>query len=123
MCCSVLKGEQLMADIVGDLWRYNLTRVIVVDVSDDYRLMQPPMPSDFYPVLREEWMPLYNLSRKLASDPLVTGYLYDWHEIGDGDDASWYVGVVAEELTAAEPSEDQVSRIKDQASGASPGAA
>lgn len=92
-----------MADIHGDLWRYNLTRVVVVDVSDDYRLMQPPMPSDFYPVLKEAWMPLHKLDRNLASDQLVKGYLYDWHEITDGEETSWYVGVVAEELACLEP--------------------
>jgi hypothetical protein len=91
-----------VAELFGDLWRYNVARVVVVDVSDDYRLMQPPMPSDFYPVLQEQWMPLHNLSQNLACWPLVQGYLYDWHEVGDGDDPSWYVGVVAEDLARAE---------------------
>src|SRR5579872_7177991 len=92
-----------MADLAGNLWRYNLARVVVVDVSDDYRLMQPPMPGDFYPVLKEAWLPLHNLSRTVAEDPLVQGYLYDWHEIGDDENASWYVGVVAEELASSDP--------------------
>jgi hypothetical protein len=89
-----------VAEIFGNLWEHNLCRVVVVDVSDDYRLMQPPMPSDFYPVLREVWMPRYLLSQKLPSESLVTGYLYDWHESGDGLSACWYVGVVSEDLAA-----------------------
>lgn len=89
-----------MAEIFGNLWEHNLCRVVVVDVSDDYRLMQPPMPSDFYPVLREVWLPRYLLSEKLPSESLVTGYLYDWHESGDGQSACWYVGVVSEDLAA-----------------------
>ena len=91
-----MKGD--VAELYGELWRYNVTRVVVVDVSDDYRLMQSPMPSDFYPILEEQWLPIHNLDRNLATGPLVNGYLYDWHEVGDGDDPAWYVGVVAEEL-------------------------
>lgn len=87
-----------MADMCGSLWEYNLTRVIVVDVSDDYRLMQPPMPSDFYPVLKEAWLPRHNLSTSLPIVSLVQGYLYDWHETAEEEGGSWYVGVVAEEL-------------------------
>ncbi len=50
--CSVLSAkESEMAETFGSLWEYNFCRIIVVDVSDDYRLMQPPMPPDFYPVL------------------------------------------------------------------------
>lgn len=92
-----------MAEIFGNLWEHNLCRVVVVDVSDDYRLMQPPMPSDFYPVLREVWLPRYLLSKKLSSASLVNGYLYDWHESGDGRCDCWYVGVVSEDL--AQPSD------------------
>ena len=90
-----------MANLLENMWQYNLTRVVVVDVSDDYRLMQPPMPSDFYPVLKEAWMPRHNLSHMLATENLVNGYLYDWHETGESDQGSWYVGVVAEELAFA----------------------
>ncbi len=90
-----------MARLAGNLWDYNLTRVVVVDVSDDYRLMQPPMPSDFYPVLCETWMPRHNLSLKLPYEDLVTGYLYDWHETPEGENGKWFVGVVREELASA----------------------
>ena len=89
-----------MATLAGHLWEYNLTRVVVVDVSDDYRLMQPPMPSDFYPVLTEAWLPAYGLLDRLPAHPLVTGYLYDWHERSENDGA-WYVGVVSEDLARA----------------------
>jgi hypothetical protein len=87
-----------VAEIFGNLWEHNLCRIVVVDVSDDYRLMQPPMPSDYYPVLREVWLPRYLLSEKLSSASLVNGYLYDWHESGDGRSNCWYVGVVSEDL-------------------------
>jgi hypothetical protein len=87
-----------MDRIAGNLWEYNLCRVVVIDVSDDYRLMQPPMPSDFYPVLREVWMPRYHLAEKLPEEALVNGYLYDWHESPDGEGGMWYVGVVQAEL-------------------------
>jgi hypothetical protein len=87
-----------VADILGNLWEHNLCRVVIVDVSDDYRLMQPPMPSDFYPVLREVWLPRHLLSKKLPTESLVHGYLYDWHESGDNRNGCWYVGVVAEDL-------------------------
>jgi hypothetical protein len=87
-----------MAEFFGNLWEFNMARIVVVDVSDDYRLMQPPMPSDFYPVLTEIWMPRYRLSEELPSRSLVHGYLYDWHESPDESRDCWYVGVVDEEL-------------------------
>ncbi len=87
-----------MADIAPNLWEFNLTRVIIVDVSDDYRLMQPPLPSDCYPVLLEAWLPSHNLSRSLPTKSLVDGYLYDWHEKAEEVTGSWYVGVVSAEL-------------------------
>jgi hypothetical protein len=93
-----------MAQICGNLWEYNLCRVLVVDVTDDYRLMQPPMPSDFYPILKEVWLPRHHLAEKLPDESLVNGYLYDWHESPIGEEGSWYVGVVdanlAKDLTA-----------------------
>ena len=90
-----------MAESFGNLWEYNFCRVIVVDVSDDYRLMQPPMPSDYYPVLSEIWLPRYGLSTSLAHKCLVNGYLYDWHETPSMECGYWYVGVVEEILTKA----------------------
>jgi len=88
-----------LAQLYGDLWAYNFARIIVIDVSDDYRLMQSPMPSNFYPVLKEIWLPRHGLARKLADDALVTGYLYDWHETPESEVGKWYVGVVQQELT------------------------
>jgi hypothetical protein len=87
-----------MAEIYGNLWEHNLARVVVVDVSDDYLLMQPPLPSDFYPVLKETYMPKYRLIDRLPAEELVAGYLYDWHESPENDQDVWYVGVVLETL-------------------------
>lgn len=75
-------------------------RVVVVDVTDDYTLMQPPMPSSYYPVLQEIWLPRHNIGRSLAQVDLISGYLYDWHEMPMTDEGSWYVGVVSSALAA-----------------------
>lgn len=88
-----------MATIEGNLWEHNLVRVVIVDVTDDYRLMQPPMPSEFYPVLEEMWLPSYRISERLPVDNLLSGYLYDWHEMPLGRHGNWYVGMVKAELT------------------------
>ena len=88
-----------MAEIHGNLWEFNLAKVVVVDVTDDYRLMQPPMPSDFYPVVSELWLPAYDLVNLFAKGDLVTGYLYDWHERPVDQGGNWYVGVVQADLT------------------------
>lgn len=87
-----------MAKLAGKLWEHNLARVVVVDVTDDYRLMQPPLPSDFYPILRETYLPTYKLVDRLPGEELVTGYLYDWHESPPIEGDVWYVGVVQEAL-------------------------
>ncbi len=87
-----------MAQLYGNLWEFNLAKVVIVDVTDDYKLMQPPMPSDFYPVLMETWLPRHNLSRHLPATTLVQGYLYDWHETPDHEHGAWYVGVVMADL-------------------------
>lgn len=87
-----------MATIGERIWLYNLVKVIVVDVTDDYRLMQSPMPSDYYPVLTETWLPCHRLSHNLAAESLVNGYLYDWHESPGDENEPWYVGVVDEGL-------------------------
>jgi hypothetical protein len=89
-----------MDSIEGNLWAYNLARVIVVDVSDDYVLMQPPMPSDFYPVLSEVWLPRFKLQQSLAKTNFLDGYLYDWHESPTDEYGSWYVGVVLEKFAS-----------------------
>lgn len=83
-----------MAVIDGNLWEYNLVRVVVVDVTDDYRLMKPPLPSDCYPVLAELMVPRAMLMGRISDIRLVDGYLYDWHEKPGGDDGIWYVAVV-----------------------------
>lgn len=87
-----------MAEIWGNLWEYNLTKLVVVDVTDDYALDQPPMPSDFYPVVAEMWVPVHSLPARLPEGKLVEGYLYDWHERPDSERGIWYVGVVREDL-------------------------
>ena len=87
-----------MAVLCGNLWEYNLAKVVVIDVTDDYRFSQPPLPSDLYPVLKETWMLRYQLVNRLPGENLVNGYLYDWHESPENDHDVWYVGVVQEEL-------------------------
>ncbi len=87
-----------MADFYAPLWKFNFAKLIVVDVTDDYRLMQPPLPCDFYPVVKELWMPRQILDQKLVDDDLVQGYLYDWHETPKEEGGYWYVGVVDEKL-------------------------
>lgn len=91
-----------MATMCGNLWEFNLTKVVVVDVSDDYKLMQPPMPSDFYPVLAEMWLPTHNLLESLPTASLMDGYLYDWYETPESEGGRWYVGVVHQDLAGAE---------------------
>jgi hypothetical protein len=92
-----------MAEISGNLWEFNFAKVIIVDVTDDYRLMQPPLPSDFYPVLKEIWLPRHRLAERLSIDGLVAGYLYDWHERPESDSGKWYVGMVQETLMQEPP--------------------
>lgn len=96
--CLVWKGR--VATIDGNLWEFNFARVRIVDVSDDYRFMQPPMPSDFYPVLEELWLPAHDLDRLLAKDDLLQGYLYDWHECPLDGLGEWTVGVVSAQLAS-----------------------
>ena len=90
-----------MAEISGNLWEYNLAKVVVVDVSDDYRLMKSPMPSEFYPVVKELWLPTYQVGSSLPASSSQDGYLYDWHETPESFNEPWVVGVVQESLTKA----------------------
>ena len=83
-----------MAHAIGNLWEYNLARVVVIDVTDDYRFMQPPMPAECYPVLKEVWIPTYLIASNVVRDARVDGYLYDWHESPLETPGTWYVGVV-----------------------------
>lgn len=87
-----------MATIGDCLWKFNLAKVVVIDVTDDYRLMQGPLPSDCYPVLKEMFVPSFTLETILVSSDLVENYLYDWHESPANFDAPWYVGVVHRDL-------------------------
>lgn len=87
-----------MAELMGNLWELNLVRVVFIDVSDDYRLMQPPLPSDYYPVVQERWMPRYGLDKWISNSLDLSGFLYDWHESPAFEGESWYVGVVDEQL-------------------------
>ncbi len=91
-----------MADLAGNLWEWNLAKVVVVDVTDDYLLMLGPMPSEFYPVLQEVYLPRHGLSDKLQSARLVEGYLYDWHETPLEEQGPWYVGVVDASLAVSD---------------------
>jgi len=86
-----------MAELAGNLWEYNLAHIVVVDVTDDYTLMQSPLPIDLYPVLKETWLPKHGLMSLLPDVDLVEGYLYDWHESPNVSGECWYVGVVKEE--------------------------
>lgn len=87
-----------MAVMDGNLWEHNMARVVVVDVTDDYRLMQPPLPSECYPVLADVWVPQLWLGCDLTSLDFVEGYLYDWHEKPKQEAGVWYVGVVDQGL-------------------------
>ncbi|MCW5937076.1 MAG: hypothetical protein KIT11_07210 [Fimbriimonadaceae bacterium] len=83
-----------------NLHAFNLAKVVVVDVTDDYRFMRQPLPNEWYPVLREVWVPTIGLDARLTQLPLVDGYLYDWHQGPDDTGDPWYVGVVDEGLLA-----------------------
>ena len=86
-----------MAVLDGNLCDYNLCRVVFVDTSDDYRLMETPLPSDFYPVLKEIWVPRYSLLTQIRNSQ-VGGYLYDWHEEPTPERSCWTVGMVESSL-------------------------
>lgn len=90
-----------MATLDGELWKFNLCKVVVVDVSDDYQSLGPPLPSDCYPILAEMWVPSYGLQTTLPFSHLIQGYLYDWHESPGDDGAHWTVGVVRSDLELA----------------------
>lgn len=87
-----------MAVLGNNLWQYNFCKVVIVDTSDDFRLSQEPLPSEFYPVLKEMWLPRYNFWNVLQNGTLVGGYLYDWHEPPTEERDEWMVGVVKQDL-------------------------
>lgn len=101
-----------MDELCGNLWEWNLKKVVVVDVSDDYRFMLSPMPGEFYPVIKEVWLPRHRLAAALQVDGLVSGYLYDWHETPASEQGNWYVGVVSEELAQGDSAYQYVHRIE-----------
>lgn len=90
-----------MADLDGELWRYNVAKITLVDVTDDYHTLLDPMPSDMYPVVREVFLPKHRLIERLVDESLVDGYCYDWHEApndAETPEEHWYVGVVNERI-------------------------
>ena len=87
-----------MATLDGNLWEANFVKVVVLDVTDDYRVMQPPLPNDCYPVVAQLWIPKHKLVRRLPELELVEGYLYDWHQSPLQESGDWYVGVVHSDL-------------------------
>jgi hypothetical protein len=89
-----------MATIDGNLWEYNFAHVVVLDVTDDYRYRQGPLPSDCYPILAEMWIPVYEIDRRIGQE-MVQGYLYDWHESPPDVGGAWYVGVVDQGMIKA----------------------
>ena len=100
---SVLVSQEatpakMSAQLDGELWQYNLAKVVVVDVSDDYALMQEPLPNACYPVLKETLLPVYKLNKSLHGGDLVEGFLYDWHQNPDQDEEAYFVGAVRSDL-------------------------
>lgn len=88
-----------MAMLSDELYQLNIAKIVVIDVTDDYRLlMEPPLPNDWYPVLTELCVPAYDLERLLKEEHLVPGYLYDWHTGPIDEDGPYYVGVVDQGL-------------------------
>ncbi|MBL8087785.1 MAG: hypothetical protein JNM85_06910 [Chthonomonas sp.] len=82
----------------AELWRFNLTKVVIIDVTDDYAVMQPPLPNKCYPVLRETYLPVYQLNKTVHRDDLVEGFMYDWHQRPTEEETEWVVGVVRGEF-------------------------
>lgn len=101
-----------MAMLDGNLWDFNMAKVLVVDVSDDYRLLQPPLPTECYPVLAEMWMPLLSLNSDIAGLPLVEGYLYDWHQEPQ-DQGTWVVGVVDQAILRPDQANSTMQPARD----------
>jgi len=83
-----------MDEIEGSLWEFNLAKIVIVDVTDDYALMRAPMPTYCYPVVAEVWLPKHRLVDRLPTEPLVDGFLYDWHQKPRSETSDWIVGVV-----------------------------
>lgn len=96
-------GSPMSAVLDGELWVHNLAHVVLVDVTDDYKLKRRPQPVDCYPILGEMWLPTVVMPQRLAKGSLIENYLYDWHESPEAGEATWYVGVVHRStLTSAE---------------------
>lgn len=92
----------MAAELDGKLWEFNVARVLVVDVTDDYREASSPMPVDCYPVIAEVNLPKVSMPSLLMQGRFVDGFLYDWHQSPREETGTWYVGVVDRKaLTAA----------------------
>jgi hypothetical protein len=85
----------MSATLNGILWEYNMAKVVLVDVTDDYRTTRGPLPAECYPVLKEIWVPIVAMPQGLTDPALLGGYTYDWHQSPREDVGPWYVGVVA----------------------------
>lgn len=84
----------MSARAIGDLWKYNLAKVVVVDVTDDYKLMQEPLPAQCYPILSQTYVPIIRMQDDIQVLELVDGFLYDWHLKPETADEPWVIAVV-----------------------------
>jgi hypothetical protein len=83
-----------MATLDGELWRFNFVNVVLVDVSDDYRYLLDPLPSECYPVITQKLVPTVLVNQSLPAAVAEEGFLYDWHETSPDHCEPWYVGMV-----------------------------
>jgi hypothetical protein len=92
-----------MASLDGELWRFNFVNLVMVDVSDDYRYLLEPLPSECYPVIKQQLVPAVVANRHLPASIEADGFLYDWHEPSSDAFDDWYVGMVRADLTVDLP--------------------
>lgn len=83
-----------MAKLGSDLLGLNFARVVFVDVTDDVRLGQDPMPVDCYPVLGVLSLPWFTVESLVPSGLVDLGYYYQWHLEPANYGEEWYVGMV-----------------------------
>lgn len=91
----------MAAQLDGNLWEFNVARVLVVDVTDDYRKMRSPMPVDCYPILAEVYIPRVAIPGMLLKGRFLDGFFYDWHQSPREETGTWYVGVVDSRVLSA----------------------
>jgi hypothetical protein len=65
-----------------------------VDVTDDLRFNQQPMPSDCYPILASFSVPWFAINSMFPNGINIPGFAYEWHQEPESLDDNWYVGVV-----------------------------